>query len=119
MAGVAETAPEPVLAVFMAIFSLLEDRQYNTPHNRLDRIVTLPLGERCLDYPEPHIRVLWGTQFVTPPFTRPTSEDRKVLKFARDIQLVQLPASDVIPPEWMELSEVEVPREEETKAALS
>ena len=124
MAGVVETAPGLALAGLPAIFSLLEEKQYTPSQTRLERIVTFPLGERpavlvCLESPEPHIRMLLVTQFVTPSFTRPTSEDRKVLKFARDIQLVQLPASDVIPPEWMELSEVEVPREEETKAALS
>ena len=61
---------------FPAIFPILEDRQDTTPQSRLERIVTLPVGERptvlvSIDSPEPHIRVLWGNQFITPYFARP------------------------------------------------
>ena len=104
MAGVAATAPDPALAGFPAIFTLLEAGQNPTSNTRLDMIVTLLLGERppllvCLDSPEPHIRVLWGTQFFTPSFARPTPEDGKVLAFARDIWLGQLPGTVVMLPE--------------------
>ena len=37
----------------------------------------------CLEVPEPHIRVLWGTQFMTPSSAQPTPEDGKVLAFAK------------------------------------
>ena len=40
-----------------------------------------------LEAPEPHIHVLWDTQFVTLSFSQPTPEDRKVLAFVRDIYL--------------------------------
>ena len=124
MAGVVETAPGLALAGLPAIFSLLEEKQYTPSQTRLERIVTFPLGERpavlvCLESPEPHIRMLLVTQFVTPSFTRPTSEDRKVITFARYIQLSQLPASVMVLPEWLEQSEVEVSQEEDIEVELS
>ena len=73
MAGVAANVPGPSIPGFPGIFSLLEEGAHPTPRSRLERLVTLPLGERpplevCLKAPEPHIRVLWGAQFVTPYF---------------------------------------------------
>ena len=61
----------------------------------------MPLGERpplmmCIEAPEPHIRVLWGTQFVIPYFAQPTPEYGKVLDFARDIRLGILPDTVVV-----------------------
>ena len=57
MAGVLATSLDLALAGFLSIFTLLEARQDTTPQIRLERIVTLLLGERppvlvCLDYPE-------------------------------------------------------------------
>ena len=52
----------------------------------------------CLEAPEPHIRVLWGAQFVTQSFAQPTLEDGKVLAFSRDIGLDLLPATLVLKP---------------------
>ena len=63
--------------------------------------------------------MLWRTQFVTPSFAQPTPEDGKVLAFARDIQLGQLPATVVIRPEWLTPSEIEVLRTEEMEALLA
>ena len=48
---------------------------------------------------------------------RPTPEDEKVLTFARDIRLGQLPATVVILREWLNQSKVEVLRETEMEAA--
>ena len=66
------------------------------PQSWMERLATLPLGDRpplvvFLEAPEPHIRVLWGAQFVTPSFAQPTPEDGKVLAFARDTRLGLLP----------------------------
>ena len=46
-----------------------------------------PLLLTCGNKPSPHIRVLWGVQYVTPSFARATPEDGKVLAFARDVRL--------------------------------
>ena len=66
--------------------------------------MNLPLGERpplmmCLEYPEPHICMLWGAQFTTPSFDQPTPEGRKVLAFTKDIHLGLLPDTVVANPE--------------------
>ena len=63
----------------------------------------------CLKAPEPHIRVLWGAQFVTLSFAQPTSEDGKVLDFARDIRFGLLLETVVVKPEWLTPGEVTVP----------
>ena len=103
MARVVAAASNLALARFLAIFSLLEEHQDTTLKLRLESILTFLVGERlpvlvCLDSQEPHIRVLWGTQFVTPSFVRPTPEGGKVLASARDIWLSQLPSSLVMLP---------------------
>ena len=36
----------------------------------------------CLETPEPHIRVLWSIQYVTPSLARLTQKDGRVLAFA-------------------------------------
>ena len=64
----------------------------------------------CLEDPEPHIRMLWGTQFVTPYFAQPTPKDGKVLAFARYIRLGLLPSTMVVQPEWLAPEEVVVPQ---------
>ena len=84
------------LHAFPAIFTLLGDTQGTTPRSFLYRIATLPLRERpllitCVDTPAPHIRVLWGVQYVTPSFAKSTQEDGKVLAFTRDFCLGILP----------------------------
>ena len=88
MAGVAATVPDPRVPRLPGIFTLLEDGDNTNPQSRLERLVTLPLGDSpplvvCLETPKPHIRVLWGAQFVTQYFSEPTLEDRKVLAFAK------------------------------------
>ena len=105
----------PSIPVFPDIFSLLEDGANTNPQSRMERLATLPLGERlpivvCLEAPESHIRVIWGAQFVTPSFAQPTPEIRKVLAFARDIRLGLLPATVVVKPECLTLGEVNVPQ---------
>ena len=92
MYGVASTAPDPIVNSFPGIFALLGDGAHTTPHLRMERPTNFPLGERpllvvCLEAPEPHIRVIWGAQFVTPSFSQPTPEDGEVLAFAREICL--------------------------------
>ena len=92
MTGVAATAPNSSLPGYPVILFLLEDGTHTTPCLRLERLGSLPLGERpllvvCLEAPEPHIRVIWGAQFVTPSFSQPTPEDGEVLAFAREICL--------------------------------
>ena len=81
----------------------------------------MPLRERtplvvCIEVPEPNIRVLWGAQFVTLSFAQPTPEDRNVLSFARDIPLGLLPATVVVQPEWLTLTDVAVPQVTEMEA---
>ena len=61
-----------------------------------------------VEAPEPHIRVLWGAQFVTPSFAQPTPEDGKVLAFSRDIRLGLLPTPVVVKLEWLTPGEVAV-----------
>ena len=90
--------PDPALSSFLAIFTLLEARQDTTTKMRLERIVTLLLGEMpsvlvCLKHPEPQIRVLWETHFVTLVFVRPAPEDRKVPALAKYIRLFHILAS--------------------------
>ena len=46
-----------------------------------------------IDTPTPHIRVIWGAHYVTPSSVLPTPEYGKVLAFARDIHLIQIPTT--------------------------
>ena len=83
MDGVAATVPNPSVPGFPVIFTLLEDRANTTPRLRLERLATLPLGDRpplvvCLEAPDPHTRVIWGAQFVTLSSAQPTLEYRYV-----------------------------------------
>ena len=52
----------------------------------------------CLEAPDPHTRVIWSGQFVTPSFAQPILEDGNVLAFSRDICLGHLPATVVVQP---------------------
>ena len=124
MAGVAATVPELSAPRFPGIFSLLEDGANTTPNSRLERIATLPLGERpplvmCFKDTEPHICVLWGAQFVTLSFSQPTPEDRKVLAFSRDIRLGLLPATVVVQPEWLTPADMAVSPAADMEALLA
>ena len=124
MDGVVATAPDPIISGFPGIFTLLEARANTTPQERLKRLANLPLGQRpplvvCLNAPELHIRVIWGTQFVTLSFAQPTPEDEKVLAFARDIRLGMLPATVVVHPEWITSGEVAAPQATEMEAPLA
>ena len=114
MVGVAATAPDPSVPRFPGIFALLEEGAHTTPRSLLERLATLPLGERsplmvCLEAPDPHIRVLWGAHFVTPSFAQPTPEDRKFLAFARYIRLGFVPETVVVKLEWITPVEFTVP----------
>ena len=78
----------------------------------------MPLGERptlvvCLEYPEPHIRMFWGTQFVNPSFVQPTGRSSPSRE---DIRLGVLPATVVVQPEWLAPEEVVVLRATEMEA---
>ena len=115
MDEVAATAPHPSIPGFPGVFILIEDRDNTTPRSRLERLTTLPLGEKPplvvrLKAPETHIHMLWGTKFVTPYFAQPTPEDGKVLAFARDICLGLLPEWVVVQPEWLTPEDVAVPQ---------
>ena len=72
----------------------------------------------CLEYLEPHIRMLWSAQFVTLSFAQPTPEDGKVLAFTREIRLSLLPAKVVVKPEWLTLVEVALQQAAEMEALL-
>ena len=72
-----------------------------------------------LEAPDPHIRVLWGTKFVTPYLAQPTPEGGKVLAFARDIRLGFLPAKLVVKPEWITPGDVNLPRAADMLALMS
>ena len=102
---------------------MLEDGTNMTPKLRLERIATLPLGERpplvvCLNAPKPHILVLWGSQVVTLSFTHPTPEDGKVPAFVRDIIFCLMPATVLVHPEWLSLGEVAVPQSADMEALV-
>ena len=106
MAGVATTAPGPSILGYPGIFTLLKSGSNTTPQERLERLATFPLGGRpqlvvCLEAPEPHIRMLWENQFVTPSFAQNTPENRNVLNFAQDIRIGLLPATVVVHLEWL------------------
>ena len=73
----------------------------------------------CLEAPDPHIRVIWGTQFVIPSFAQPTPEDGKVLTFARYICLGLHLATVVVHSEWLVPEEVAVPRATKMEALLA
>ena len=96
MDGVATTAPNPSVPGFPGISALLEYRLHTTPQSQLERLATLPLGERpplvvFLESPESHIHVLWGNQLINLYFAQQTLEDGKVISFAGDIRLGLLP----------------------------
>ena len=87
MARVVATAPNLSILGFPEVSTLLEAGAHTTPKAQLKRLATLQLEERpplvvYLKDPEPHIRVLCGTQFVTLSFAQPIPEDRNVLAFA-------------------------------------
>ena len=67
----------------------------------------------CLEYPEPHIRMLWGTQFVNLSFVQPTGRS---LPSREEIHLGVLPETVVVQPEWLAPEEVAVPRATEMEA---
>ena len=72
-----------------------------------------------LEAPQPHIRVIWGSQFANPSFAQPTQEEKKVLAFARDIRIGLLPATVVVYPECLTPGEVAVPQETEMETWLT
>ena len=114
MAGVAARSPDPSVPGFLSIFTLLEDGVNTTLQLWLERLANLLLGERpplveCIEAPDPQICVLWGAQFVTPSLAKPTSEDGKILSFARDIRLGLLQATVMVHPECLTPVEVAVP----------
>ena len=116
--------PNQSIIGFPGAFTLFKAGANVTLQERLKRLTTFPLGERppilvCLEAPELHIRVLWGTQLVTPSFTKPTPEDSKVLAFTQDIRLGQLPARVVVLLEWLTSSKVSVQRTSDTEAELA
>ena len=50
----------------------------------------IPLMERlpilaCLDYPNPHIPMLWSLHYMVPSFMIPTPEDGRVIVVDRDV----------------------------------
>ena len=119
VAGVEAAASDPILSGFPGVFDLLEAGDNTNPQSRIERIYTFSLGERtplvvCLKTPEPHIRVLWVTHFVTPSFARPTPENGNILAFAQYIRLGQLPETVIFLPDWLTPRKLEVPKEAET-----
>ena len=111
------------ISAFPALFYLLEDKQGTSPRSRLELLMTLSLSERpfiliCLATPEPHIRVLWGVQCVTPFFTNSTPEDRKVPAFSQYARLGILPKFVEVKPEWLTVQEVTAPTIADLDTAL-
>ena len=45
--------------------------------------------------------MIWGNQFLTPPFAQPTLENSKVLNFSRDIRFGEVPATVVFQTGWL------------------
>ena len=110
MTRVTSTTTGPELASFLEISTLLEAWQGTSPHTRLERLAMLPLEERpqvlvCFDTPEPHTRVLWGTQYINPYFAQTTPEGGKVLAFEQEVRTGHLPATSDMDPYWIELEE--------------
>ena len=75
----------------------------------------------CLESSEPHIRVIWGTQFVTPSFAQPTPKDgnRNILASEREIRLGLLPAMVVVQSEWLTPADVAVLQAADMEALLA
>lgn len=73
----------------------------------------------CIETPEPHIRGIWGTQYVTLSFARPTPEESKVLAFTRYFCMGHLSSTFKIDPAWLDLNKREVPQEAGMEAALA
>ena len=55
----------------------------------------------CVERTDPHIRVLWGVEYVMMYLICPTPEDRKVMSFARDVSQGQLPTTVEVNTEWL------------------
>ena len=77
-----------------------------TSQANVEMLVTLPLAEQpplviCVYQPPPHIRVLWGPQFVIPYLYCLTPEDGKVISLYRDIHDAQIPVSVEVPSQWL------------------
>ena len=70
----------------------------------------------CLEVPELHIRMLWGTQVLTPSFAQPTGRS---LSLRKDFRLGLLPATVVVHPEWLAPEEVAVPQVTEMEALIA
>ena len=69
--------------------------------SRLERLATLLLTEQSLlliylATPELHIQVLWGVKYLAPSFIGTTPEDGKVLAFAQDFRIVNLPTTGLV-----------------------
>ena len=124
MDRVASMAPKVRILGFLGTFTVLEAGSDTTPQVRHKRLTTLPLWERpllvvYLEAPDLHIRVLWGTHFMTLSFSHPTPEDGKILAFARDNRLGLIPETVVVQPEWIDPVEVAVQRATEMEALLA
>ena len=70
----------------------------------------------CLEDPEPQIRMLWGTQFVTPSFSQPTG---RYSPLREDTRLGILLPMVVVQPEWLAPEEVAAPRVTEMEALIA
>ena len=102
------------LGALPALLYLLEDKEGSPPRSCFERLATLPLSERplllvCLEKTDPHTRILWGAQYVTPFFARATPEDGTVLVFARDVRLGHLMTTVKVKTEWLMVEEVADP----------
>ena len=51
----------------------------------------------CVETPMSHVRVLWGSNYVTPSFVRTIIEDKKVPAFAWDMKLRELTRAETTP----------------------
>ena len=124
MDGVAATEPGRSIARLPGVFTLLEEGTHTTSQLRLERLATLPLGERsplvvCFESPDAYIRVIWGTQFISLYFAQPTPKNGKALAFAWDIRLGQILAKVVVQLEWLTPGETVVPWKTDMEALLT
>ena len=99
LSSIAATAPQDTaLSILPAIFTLLAHITGTSPRSRPGLLANLPLAERpslvvCVETTYPHIRFLWGVEYMMPSFTQPTPKYGKVLVFTRDMWKGQLPTT--------------------------
>ena len=70
---------------------MLEPKTGTTPHYKINQLATLPPVESpylvvYIETPYPHIRILWGLEYVMTSCMHPTPKDCKVPTFSMAVK---------------------------------